>query len=602
MLESILQIFISEQKATDVLSNGVIAFIFAFLFITFVITCLIHVTLFAKLRKLRNHLKDTNRMDIIPLLEFKEEFDYRQQEDGVKVETFVQEKFSSWRVFSMPVVNLIKLVQMTVAVFILIGVLGTFIGLTMSLGSIDVGGEQLVDDIVSVLSGIDIAFYTSIAGMGLSLLMTVLIKILNTEYMLTDIMLKVESNLDETEQNNMGRLIAVSEMINNSILKLQKTNQKSLSGIENSFKGFQDYTIGLQRSAEDLAKFNNGLTKNLIDFNRLFDSMKKATVGFEASTSKLNHNFEQLFAYFKGMDGRNERMGTTFENTYRKIAEVSTTQMNTLNQFEDSVIELKGFTSSLLTEQQTIKGSYEKMNSKSYDMVKKLDEHNRDFKRIFGDDLVGKLAGITSYLSELTKEFDQFGDSIVQLPDALKTINQTQAEYKHLLGDRFDELKQFNKEFSHHLNAHKAESDSFEQHLNKATQSYEQVGFKNNQLISDINATITQMNQSFNQRENQLEMNVGILKDTLAKYVANLEGTLGDKLDKVSRNIGNAVDVTNEGVKKEFIQLRTLTEEIQQNSTRYTQQTLRELHQEIRKLNKHLAIKNDLDIGLNQDD
>lgn len=173
---------------------------------------------------------------------------------------------------------------MTVSVFILIGVLGTFIGLTISLGSINATGSQLVENIAAVLSGIDVAFYTSIAGMGLSLFMTVLVKVLNTEYMLTDIMLKVESHLEGNEQDGISRLINVSETINQSIQHLQQTNQQSLTGIENAFAGFQEYTTGLQQSAKDLAAFNVGLSSNLEEFQELFHHMKEVTDGFGEST------------------------------------------------------------------------------------------------------------------------------------------------------------------------------------------------------------------------------------------------------------------------------------------------------------------------------
>lgn len=74
------------------------------------------------------------------------------------METFVQKKFSSWRMFNVPVVSLIKMIQMTVSLFILVGVLGTFIGLAMSLGSIDATGDQLVENVAFVLAGIDVAF------------------------------------------------------------------------------------------------------------------------------------------------------------------------------------------------------------------------------------------------------------------------------------------------------------------------------------------------------------------------------------------------------------------------------------------------------------
>ncbi|MBP1947157.1 MotA/TolQ/ExbB proton channel family protein [Virgibacillus litoralis] len=588
MLQLLLEVFTSERIAEDILSNPVTELIFVILFISFFLTVFVHLGLFTKLKKIRNYMESTDQMDIEPLNTFKAQFDRIRDKESVKPETFVQEKFSGWRVFNMPVVNLIKMVQMTVSIFILIGVLGTFIGLTISLGSINATGSQLVENIAAVLSGIDVAFYTSIAGMGLSLIMTVLIKIFNTEYMLTDIMLKVESNLDGQEQEGMSRLIEVSETINHSIQHLQETNQESLTGIENAFSGFQEYTSGLQQSAKDLAKFNEGLSSNLQEFQELFHHMKEVTDGFGESTKKLNDNFDSLFSYFKRMDGKNERMAKAFENTYEKVKEVSTAQMDTLNQFEESVVELKLFTSSIMEGQESIHAAFEKITQKNNDLANKMDAHNKEFKQVFGSDLSSKLAGIISYIGELSKQFDKMGDSIVQLPQALEVINQTQAEYKYLLTDRFDELKEFNRTFNSHLKAHSEESKAFEKQINEATNTYEKVGMQNNQLINDINKTISQMNNTFNQRENQLEVSVDVLKNTLSNYVDNLEGGLGDKLDKVARNITDSVEMTNEAIKKEFQEIRRLSEEIGQSNSRYAQQTLQDLGREIQGLNRQL--------------
>lgn len=608
MVESILSLFINDQRAEILVSNPLIELIFMILFVTFIIAVLIHLILFNKFKNIRNYLKNTNKMDIEPLGTFKEEFDKRQQTESIKTETFVQEKFSGWRVFNVPVISLIKMIQMTVSIFILLGVLGTFIGLTISLGSIDSDGNQLIENVVGVLAGIDMAFYTSIAGMGLSLIMTILIKVLSAEYMLTDIMLKVESNLEGNEEGSISRLVQVSETINRSILGLQDTNQKSLGEIVKSFTGFQEYTTGLQKSAEDLAHFNDGLSVNLETFKDLFDSMSDVTAGFGDATENLNHNFDSLFSYFKKMDGRNEQLAKLFENTYEKIKKVAVTQMDTLNEFENAVSELKDFISSIMKGQDHIQDSFQNVIQKSNDMVDKMTHHNKEFKQVFGEDLSSQLSGIRSYIGELSKDFDQFGHSIVKLPQALEVINETQAEYRHLLSDRFEELKEFNRSFSNHLKVHTSDSALFERNMHEASKTYEQVGVKNNQLINDINETITEMGHAFNRRENQMEVSVGILKDTLTKYVASLEGSLGNRLDQVMQNIANSVDKTNQGIKMEFTELRRLSEEVQQNNAHYTQTVLRELTQEIQGLNRLLntfgqqAVQRNRDIRLSQNE
>lgn len=588
MLQSILELFTSAEKAEAMLANPLIEFIFMALFLIFVVAILIHTVLFMKCRKVRNYLKDTERMDIEPLSAIKSDFERRQANESVKVETFVQEKFSSWRLFNIPVVSLIKLVQMTVSVFILLGVLGTFIGLTISLGSINAGEDQLVENVTGVLSGIDVAFYTSIVGMSFSLIMTVLVKALNTEYMLTDLMLTVESHLEGHEQQGMSRMIEVSEMIHQSIQSLQETNQESLQTIEASFTGFKDYTAGLEQSAKDLAIFNEGLSENLDHFQELFQQMKAVTVGFSEGTNELNKNFNSLFSYFKKSDRRHERLVDSFENTTNKMQEVSQAQIDNFQAFEESVEELKDFTTSILTEQEDVHESLADIKSESKELVKAIDVHNETFKKIFGYGLSAELAGIKSYLGELTKGFDKVGNSIGTLPDALEVINQTQAEHKTLLSERLDDLKEFNRTFNNHLKNHTVESENFDNRMRETASTFDQMGSKNNQLINEIKHMMAQVHQNFTERDRQLETNVELLKDTLANYIANLEGTLGQKLDVVIRNIGESMDVTSGSIKREISEMRRQSEDIQQNHARATQQLLQDLGREIMTLNRQL--------------
>ncbi|MBU8907646.1 MotA/TolQ/ExbB proton channel family protein [Desertibacillus haloalkaliphilus] len=588
MVEAILQLFISQEQAQSILSNPLIEFIFMVLFVTFIVAVIIHFTLYRKLRRVRNFINDTHSLDIDPVNRFQAEYEQKSQQESVKVETFVQNKFSSWRMFNLPIVSIIKMVQMTVSVFILVGVLGTFIGLAMSLGSINATGDQLVENVALVLAGIDVAFYTSITGMGLSLLMTVITKVANTEYMLTDIMLKTESHLEENEQDGMARLITVSETINASIVELRETNQESLQNIVQSFDGFKEYTAGLQQSAKDLAKFNDGLTENLKDFTVIFNRMKEVTNGFDQGVKKLNKNFEQLFAYFYNMDQRNERMASAFTETYRKIDELTTSQKETMNQFQTAVVDWKNYFASISEKQESIHGSFVRATAQSENLVSMMKTNNEQFARIFGGDLSSKLSGISTHLRGLKNDFDKLGNSIVRLPEALETIHTAQEEYKSLLSGRLEELQQFNQEFHDHLRAHARESQSFEKHLNAASRSYEQVGVKNHQMLTEINRTIADMKDSFNHRENQIESSVSVLKDTLSRYVSSLEGTLGDRLDKVSRNIGGYVVDINDAMKKEFKQIGEITEDQQQRSARFMQQTISELSQEIHTLNRQL--------------
>src|SRR5699024_5293745 len=149
------------------------------------------------------------------------------------------------------------------------------------------------------------------------------------------------------------------EAIDQSIQHLQETDQQALTGIGKAFAGVQEYTAGLQQSAKDLVAFNDGLSSNLEQFQELFHHITEVTAGFGESSTKLNNNFDSLFSYFKKMDGKNERMAKAFEHTYERVKEVSEAQMDSLNHFEESVGELKSFTSSIMEEQQSIHNKFE---------------------------------------------------------------------------------------------------------------------------------------------------------------------------------------------------------------------------------------------------
>src|SRR5699024_647346 len=150
MLQFIVELFTSERIAEDILSNPITELIFMILFIAFFLTLVIHLGLFAKLKKIRNYIDTTKKMDIEPLNTIKAKYEWKKQEESVKPYTFLQEKCFGWCLFNVPGVNLVKMVLMSVSVFILDGVLGTFIGLPIALGSIDATGSQLVENIAAV--------------------------------------------------------------------------------------------------------------------------------------------------------------------------------------------------------------------------------------------------------------------------------------------------------------------------------------------------------------------------------------------------------------------------------------------------------------------
>src|SRR5699024_8404426 len=234
-------------------------------------------------------------------------------------------------------------------------------------------------------------------------------------------------------------------------------------------------------------------------------------------------------------------MTEAFEHTYNNIQNVSEAQVQSLHEFDASVTELKDFTSSLLEGQADVRKTLENIIHRTEQLVNTMGAHHRTFKEIFGDDLPIQLSSISTYLEDLKKGFDHVGESIGTLPEALEVINQTQTEHRHLLADRFRELKEFNQTFSHHLKNHENEAANFTTQMRKTASTFEQMATKNSELIHDIHRMLDKVNQLFSQRDQQLDANVSSVKDALSNHVTYVENTLGQKLDTMIRTIDHSL-------------------------------------------------------------
>src|SRR5699024_12072206 len=68
----------------------------------------------------------------------------------------------------------------------------------------------------------------------------------------------------------------------------------------------------------------------------------------------------------------------------------------------------------------------------------------------------------------------------------------------------------------------------------------------NKQFIQEINQSLVVMKQTFTKRDQQLDSNVTMVKETLMNYVQSLEGTLGHKLEQLIRQLDQQSYQTND--------------------------------------------------------
>jgi predicted nucleic acid-binding Zn-ribbon protein len=645
----------------------------------------LHIALYNRLNKIYKGIK----LKTHPLYKIvKDEFNTRRQSDGIKTENFIQEFFSSYRLFKFPVVNLIKFIKMTVSLFILLGVLGTFIGLTDSLRGLNIenltsdpnssvhteqnsnnganevnkdGGTDnlIIGKIGKVLSGIHVAFYTSIIGMSLSLLMTLSLRFMNTEHLYTKIMLRLENDLEEHNEETLGTLIKAMESVNHSLLGISENQAKSdekmievLGKIDNSttatvqsLVNLSTFSEGFNQAASNLEGFNRGLQDNVVQFTELFGSMKIVTDAFGDSVYKLNENFDQLFVYFREVDNRQSALMVTFQDTTEKLKAAFEKQQQFHDYFSiqmegyvQKIDDIKGETHTYLTDSnrtlQSINDQSEKLinNSIHYQtgLMDKYGQLQNQQESLIQklDDNIGQLKGILG--AEFTKHLDGFRQTIdekisllanefVQLSEQMGSYNQTSS---HLM-DSFNKISDDQYTYQKSMAERETSFAQMNEHLTQLSQQFAQINENINESVEGqtrfVEGFVEQQQQvaatyqsiETNNHELLKEINIAIenmqetsnsrekeIEATLKRLVNELDNSINFSFKKLVGEMSQYVKFTNDLIKNQLNEMGLINQTFQEGSSNHILHTMTTLQRELHTLNQTIGRLAQLTEGL----
>jgi DNA repair exonuclease SbcCD ATPase subunit len=632
-----------------------------------------HIVLYFRLL----HIYKGIKLKTHPLFKIvRDEFNARRHSDGIKTETFIQEYFSSYRLFKFPVVNLIKFIQMTVSLFILLGVLGTFIGLTDSLRGLDMenltldsnssvqsdtgganeenenGGPDsiITEKIAKVLSGIHVAFYTSIIGMALSLLMTLFIRIMNTEHLYTKIMLNLENELEEQNEDTLGTLIRVMENVNNSLSGIGENQAKSdermievLGKIDQSttatvqsLDNLSKFSEGFNQAASNLEGFNHGLQDNVVQFTELFGSMKRVTDAFGDSVNKLNENFDQLFVYFKEVDSRQAALMVTFQATSENLKAAFAKQQ----QFHDSFsMQMAGYlhkidvikeeTYSYLTDSnralQSISEHSEKLTNSSIHyqtglmekylqlqnqqetLTKKLDDNIVQLKEILGAEFTNHLDGFKQTIDEkisllahefvqLSEQMSSYNHTSTSLTESLNKISEDQSIYQKSMSERETSLSMMNEHLKHlseqFVQINENINDSVEgqtRFVEDFVQQQQQVAASYNSLEINNHELLKEINSAIEKMYETNNSREKEIEATLNRLVNDLDKSINFSFKKLVEEMSQYVKFTNNLIKNQFNEMGLINQTLQEGSTNHIIHTMTTLQRELHTLNQTIG-------------
>ncbi len=206
-----------------------------------------------------------------------------------------------------------RFIKSSVSIMIILGLLGTFYGLTLSIGELvnflsqsaatDVLNSvgALVEELISSVQGMSVAFVTSLFGIAASIIITIITVLFNVEDSRESLLVRIEEYLDNKVALKFTTRHAVMDASNPVDLDLvfgQELN-KFADNIEQRLKNVFD-NLGEKLTAAAVQNHDSvvGLQKSIETFEKSLQTFSENTRDFAEFNHNLRTNIERMDVSF----------------------------------------------------------------------------------------------------------------------------------------------------------------------------------------------------------------------------------------------------------------------------------------------------------------
>jgi methyl-accepting chemotaxis protein len=302
--------------------------------------------------------------------------------------------------------------------FVSIGVLGTFIGLSVGLTELNVGdSDALRTGIGSLIDGMKVAFYTSVWGVFLSLVWTFFDRIIGQ---------KLEKEIDwHAERLNYLLNTEDEEIFLNRLEKLTRNQTDQLKTVLTDVmeKAMQSMVSQVQQSHAQVQNAFTQLNHQFEKINNGIDTQAKLLQSQLELTQ--NNSLDMTDKLVDQITGGTEKSLTQFSQLIEETANMQKYMMGTINQVVDSF-------SAIQKHQNETSEKTEKMFSRFDTMSNKLEA------------MGGYYEQASSYIANLSEQIQAVQNlTIEQLP-----VQQDVLKSNQLLAQKYENITEGFKEFN----------------------------------------------------------------------------------------------------------------------------------------------------------
>ena len=314
------------------------------------------------------------------------------------------------------------------------GILGTFLGLAIGLTNFDFSSSKSLGESIQVfISGINIAFYTSIYGIVIYIYMNSFYN--SVEERFEEKLMKLEKCFDklgmnQSEQSMWARLYEEERTQTRSLDQLNKEFAGNLADVlgERLSKSFNATNSNIQNLMGQIHERENTAMEQMVgsflkNLNRSIESDYAAmaeTVGnLEKNFQTLGESVGYLSQWQKEMTDEIRKFVAEVSESNRRMEELTVQNMEQMRRFHDT---LQGFSRSM---EQTsgnldeVYGREEKLHDQLQEMVGQQEQMVRKLEQA---------AGISEELARYQKESQRQLQQMESLADELKREQERQKE------------------------------------------------------------------------------------------------------------------------------------------------------------------------------
>ena len=397
-----------------------------------------------------------------------------------------------------------------------IGVLGTFVGISIGLWKFD--PNDITSSVPLLLSGMKIAFATSIIGMAASIFMKY-IALKNED----------EENIDDIMEL-FNTMIAESRNVNNTLIENQKQTENVLNKVSEIWASHQE-NLTVELKSEILNLNNNTISKQ----EELIGEFKKLGECFTLLNSGVNNLLTWQENYKETIENTTKELETVIQTIHNADESIESISKNSslikennenlsevlkeINKTQNVIIDSN---KSIIEISNTAKESIPQINEHFTNIDSRTKESTAYLQTLISENL----NNIKSYLEKITE-------------DVLSKTTQS----------IYENNRQFKYEISEHISQCKMLIYSLKD------------------LIPDINEHLLSTQKRFNKtlihfneevqnslRENTLEINKQV--QLLKENTANINNTLDDTISLSTKRLENITVATSN-------QIKTMAEEME---------------------------------------